>query len=118
MTPLKVSLPWPPKGLNPNARLHHMALAKAKKAFRQLCWALAINAGLKGALAGAQQATVTITFRPPDRRGRDMDNMLASMKAGLDGLADAMGCNDRTWRLVLVPADPVKFGMVDVEVSL
>jgi crossover junction endodeoxyribonuclease RusA len=37
-------------------------------------------------------------FCPPDKRKRDLDNLLARMKAGLDGLADALGVDDTIFR--------------------
>jgi crossover junction endodeoxyribonuclease RusA len=42
---------------------------------------------------------VHLHFVPPDRRRRDLDNLIASMKAGLDGLADALGVDDSRWKL-------------------
>jgi len=38
---------------------------------------------------------------PPDRRARDDDNIIASFKAGRDGLALALGIDDK--RVVLRP---------------
>jgi crossover junction endodeoxyribonuclease RusA len=38
---------------------------------------------------------MTITFHPPDKRHRDRDNMIASCKALMDGLSDALGVDDR-----------------------
>jgi crossover junction endodeoxyribonuclease RusA len=53
---------------------------------------------------------------PPDRRARDLDNMLASIKSGLDGLADALEANDRRFRYGLIDvADDVR-GMVKVKI--
>jgi crossover junction endodeoxyribonuclease RusA len=46
-----------------------------------------------------------------------MDNMLASMKSGLDGLADATGIDDRHWRLSIGVGEPVKGGQVLVRMS-
>lgn len=34
-------------------------------------------------------------FYPPDRRARDDDNMIASFKAGRDGIALALGIDDK-----------------------
>lgn len=58
---------------------------------------------------------VTVEFVPPDRRHRDRDNMLASIKSGLDGLADALGVNDSRFDLTIRVADDIG-GMVRVEV--
>lgn len=42
---------------------------------------------------------VELVFRPPpDHRERDRDNLLASMKAGLDGVASALQIDDSRFR--------------------
>ena len=62
---------------------------------------------------------VSLTFVPPDRRRRDLDNLLASMKSGLDGLADAMGIDDSHWKLAIeMSPETVKGGAVLVTVEL
>lgn len=111
-----VTLPWPPKELSPNARMHYMALHRAKKAYRTACWMLARKAGMSAVtLMGADQADVHLAFYPPDRRLRDADNMLASMKAGLDGLADALKVDDRAFKVTFDVSDDIG-GMVKVTV--
>ncbi len=112
-----LDLPWPSPKLSPNARQHWAAAAKAKKAYRARCRAIATAAGVGAVLAGKTSLAVDLTFFPPDRRGRDMDNMLASMKSGLDGLADATGIDDRHWRLSFEVGKPVKGGQVLVRMS-
>ena len=42
---------------------------------------------------------VWIDFYPPDRRHRDDDNMISAFKAGRDGVADALGINDKRFRI-------------------
>lgn len=111
---MKVVFPWPPKDLSPNARLHWTKLAKAKKQYRQACHILAKQAGA-AVLATAEKVHIELTFYPPDRRLRDEDNIFASMKAGLDGLADAMGVNDRKFKTSFQVADEIG-GFVRVEV--
>ena len=105
--PNEVTLPWPPKGLSPNARLHWAAKAKQAKAYRMACFALCIEAGLKapepknevleilGLKAGVGRLHLWIDFYPPDRRHRDDDNMIAAFKSGRDGIADALGIDDK-----------------------
>ncbi len=115
-----LELPWPPKELSPNARHHWAAAARAKKAFRSRCRALGEGQALASVKNGAQRVLVSLTFFPPDKRHRDWDNMLASMKAGLDGLADAMGVDDSRWRLSFNVSDVVEKGglvLVTVEVA-
>lgn len=112
-----VELPWPPRALSPNARGHWAATAKVKKAYRAKCAHLGRQAGLQLAAGTSAGVRVHLSFFPPDRRGRDWDNLLASMKAGLDGLADAMGVDDRHWRLSFdVSDDTTPGGQVLAEV--
>ena len=110
---LTLTLPWPPADLSPNSRGHWSKLARAKKAYRAACAWTAKEQGARKVEADA--LAVRITFVPPDRRARDTDNMLASIKAGLDGLADVLGVDDSRWTLTIARADEVG-GMVRVEV--
>lgn len=64
-----------------------MAKAAAIKRYRHEAWAVAKAAGLIG--GPMRSATVQMTFYYRDSRRRDRDNALASMKAALDGIADA-----------------------------
>lgn len=92
-----VTLPWPLKELSPNFRGHWSAISKAKASYRKACCVLALEAGFRQAFI--KPVSVHLHFVPPDRRSRDWDNLIASMKAGLDGLADAMGVDDKHWRI-------------------
>ena len=109
-----LTLPWPPKELNPNARMHYMALAKYKKTYRAACAWQAVAQGI-GRMK-AKRLDVQLTFYPPNRRARDADNCLAAMKSGLDGLADVLGVDDSKWRITFEMADTIG-GMVKVEVK-
>lgn len=109
-----VILPWPPKELSPNARLHWSKVAKAKKSYRQISWALALEAKIKVSTTGEEPIFLRVSFFPPDRRHRDDDNMIASMKAGLDGLADALKVNDRRFKCTWEFSTEIK-GQVKVE---
>jgi len=110
-----VKLPWPPKELSPNSALHWAKKAKKKKEYRHACWALALEAGLK-APGGDGKIEIEITFCPPDKRHRDADNMVASIKSGLDGLADALKVNDKRFLPSFVFTESV-LGMVIVEIK-
>lgn len=114
---MTVTLPWPPKALSPNQRLHWSKVAAAKKAYRTECFMQARIAGITTqSLAGAPKANVCLVFYPPDRRARDADNMLAAMKAGIDGLADALGLDDRYFRITFDVAAHIG-GMVKVVIT-
>lgn len=111
-----IILPWPPKELSPNSRGHWAALAKAKKAYREAC---AWTAKLHGASPiQADGLHLTIEFVPPTRRAFDLDNALARMKSGLDGLADVLGVDDSRWSLTIRKAPEGEIGgMVRVTVE-
>lgn len=105
---------WPPRELSPNTRGHWSKRAKAAKAYRKACLALAIESGIKVDWDG--DVHLWITFFPPDRRNRDDDNIIASFKSGRDGLADALGINDRRFRLHTWVSTDIG-GMVKVRLS-
>lgn len=68
--------------------------------------------------ASDEPIPMTVTFIPPDRRHRDDDGMIGSFKHARDGIADALGVNDRRFRPTYVFAEPEKPGRVEVEVTL
>lgn len=111
---MNLILPWPPSGLSPNARSHWAATAKLKKQYRSDC---AWQAKAQGATKiDATALHLKITFYPPTKRHFDLDNLLARMKSGLDGLADVLGVDDSKWSLTIQKADTVG-GMVRVEIA-
>ena len=112
---VKILLPWPPRELWPNSRVHWRRKAEAVKMYRNLAHWSAV--ALSGAGPTPPANAVTLTFNPPDRIKRDMDNMLAAMKAGLDGIAGALGVDDSKWSIIIRKGDVVKGGQVVVEVT-
>ncbi len=77
----------PDKDLNPNKRLHHMALYRAKLAAKVEMYAKALEHGRPQ--KPYDEAHITITFIVKDKRRRDLDNLFSSMKAYIDGLVYA-----------------------------
>lgn len=110
---LHITLPWPPKELSPNARVHWAQLARAKKAYRAACAWTAREQGARR--LEADKLTLSLTFYAPTRRAFDLDNALARMKSGLDGLADVLGVDDKHWKLNIARGEGIG-GMVKVEV--
>lgn len=111
---MKIMLPWPPTGLSPNARNHWAKTAKLKKQYREACaWQA------KEQMLGPIQANslhLTITFVPPTRRAYDLDNALARMKSGLDGLADVLKVDDKHWTLTIKKGEGIG-GFVQVHIE-
>lgn len=100
MDRIEITIPLPPKEVSPNARVHWATKARAVKRQRN-------DAAMAAMVLSSirrpkwQAATIQATFYRP--RGRvliDQDNAIASLKASIDGLADAgIFANDRgvTW---------------------
>lgn len=95
---LCVRLPLPAKELRPNARVHFMARARAKKKARTLACDFTYR---------ALNAAGLLNFTPTSYRIiwyywgmiSDVDNCLAACKAYLDGCSDALHVNDRQFRV-------------------
>jgi crossover junction endodeoxyribonuclease RusA len=85
---VKIELPLPPRDLHPNARVHWAAKARRVKAYRYRAYLAGCvqRVGQRHAWAAAEVHT---TFHVPDRRRRDPDGLMASLKAAWDGLVDA-----------------------------
>lgn len=112
---VELTLPWPARELHPNARLHWAAKAKhTKKARSYAAWA-AEAAGVGKLRPG--HLNVSIQFMAPDNRRRDTDGMISSVKAYLDGIADATGVDDSNFNLTIKRADPIKGGLVRVQIE-
>jgi len=109
-----VELPWPPSVLSPNNRSHWGRKSDARKKYKADCILLSRH---KSPLFRDGKINVKITFFPPNNRSRDMDNMLASIKAGLDAVAQAWGVDDSRFVLTLDVGAAVKHGAVRVEAS-
>ncbi|MEJ7933513.1 hypothetical protein WG907_04475 [Sphingobium sp. AN558] len=62
-------------------------------------------------------AHLTLRFCPPDRRRRDLDNMLASFKQGIDAISETIGLDDYHFGLTLSRGEPVKGGSVEVTIT-
>lgn len=109
-----LTLPWPPRALSPNARTHWRKKAPIAKAYKEACWALTLQAGL--VVPDTQKIALWIDFYPPDRRSRDDDNLIASFKAGRDGLALALGIDDKRFRTFAFVQDKIG-GYIKVRIT-
>ena len=109
-----IKLPWPPTGLSPNSRNHWAKTAKLKKQYREACFWQAMEQGARP--VQAEKLHLTLTFVPPTRRAYDLDNALARMKSGLDGLADVLKVDDKHWSLTIQKGEGVGgFVLVHIE---
>lgn len=113
---MNITLSWPPRILSPNGRGHWRAIAAAKKVAKNEAWALTAASGATAPAKGP--IPIAITFHPKTRNRPDVDNLIASCKAALDGIALALGCDDSRFQLAApVIAEPVKGGKVVVTIG-
>ena len=96
MNTLKIVLPFPAANLNPNRRSGRSWQATAaEKSEAVQMGKIATLEALEGKRPViATPVKFSITFYCPDHRRRDLDNLLASLKHGLDGIAHATGIDD------------------------
>jgi len=107
-----VELQWPNSVLLPNSRAHWTAKAAASRSART-------NAAWATRFAGISKLRLdsikfNIVFHPPDKRRRDLDSMLSSIKPALDGIADVIGIDDSNFELAIRKEAPVKHGAVRI----
>jgi len=69
---------------------------KAKQTYRDSCF-FDTKAQIIGTIGAEGNVPVSIMFHPPRNSG-DIDNMLAALKSGIDGMCDALGINDKRLR--------------------
>lgn len=95
-----VCIGWPNQELSPNVRVHRMAKATAAKKYRAAAGWAALDAKLPRLNnAGVKRVDVALQFFPPANRRYDRDNLVASVKSGLDGIADHLRVNDHLFFL-------------------
>lgn len=88
-------LPWPDRALHPNARVHWSKRAKAAKAARLAAFVLTRAAGWRDLSLPEGKLHVWIDGYAADRRCRDADGLLSSVKPWLDGIADSLKIDDQ-----------------------
>lgn len=111
-----LTLPWPPRVLHPNSRPHWSKLRPAAKRARRDAYILAQAAGARD--LGWEAANVSVTMHPPNTARRDADGAFSALKASFDGIADATGIDDSTWRFsALVMGDVRPGGAVVVTIE-
>lgn len=110
-------LSWPHKDLFQNRGAHWAAKARATSTQQAEAWALAKH----HAVPDMPNAILEFEWHPPKRGGRkpDPQNMPATVKAAIDGIALAMGCDDAGFRCRFPDhlSEPVKGGCVLITIK-
>lgn len=90
----EIVLPWPSRDLHPNSRGHWSKRARAAKKARAEAQVIARAALWHKRDWPEGRLHVWIDGYAKDRRRRDHDGFLSSLKPTLDGIADAIGIDD------------------------
>jgi len=114
---IEILLPWPDQALSPNAQSTHWRKRQAAKVLaRDTARILTLETGHM--LELNMKLALTLVMCPPDRRRRDADNVLASMKASIDSVCETLGVDDwQIRRVVLEWGDVVAGGQVVVRLE-
>lgn len=119
MASLRIQTGWPSSNLSPNGRPNRWqkarSLREAKNEGYIATYAAKTDAGF---LFGPGPLKVTIHAFPPVARTRDRDNLSASCKAFLDGIAAALRVDDSRFETpVVVWGDTFRGGKLIFEVE-
>jgi crossover junction endodeoxyribonuclease RusA len=116
--------PWPDSRLSPNKRIDRRQLIAVKGEAKKQAYAITREM-LTIVIDGVSFVTkardmdlqLTLTFYPPDRRKRDLDNLYATFKAYQDGMFLALGIDDcKIERVILQRGNPIPGGQVFVQI--
>lgn len=114
---ISIRLPWPDKALSPNAPGQHWAKkGRAAKAAYGMAWAVTLEA-LKGEKVAWPAVKLHWVFHPKTANRVDDDNAEASCKHYRDGIAKALGIDDKHFTATREIADPIKGGAVIVHIE-
>lgn len=106
--------PWPDPKLSPNKRGHWATKQSAKDQIKRDWFFVGKSSPIPE--FSTDKIYLLIKFYPPDNRWRDLDNMLASCKYGLDALAKAWGVNDRRFRPIPDVGLSTPHGQVTIQI--
>lgn len=110
---ITLTMPYPPKELSPNKKLHWAVKARFAKAYRGICKDIV---SMRQLLIPKGDLVLDLSFYPPDNRRRDDDNMVASFKNGRDGIAEALGIDDVRFQTRVRVMDKFPGGKVVVKI--
>lgn len=115
-----IKLPFPPSELMPNRKngKHWGSTNDVKKGARETAHK-ATKSLMEAWKEPEGNIPLSILFIAPDKRHRDLDNLLAASKAALDGVAEALGVDDKRFKPIMVDsiASPGNVGSTMVAVN-
>lgn len=90
-----IEFPWPHSTLHSNSRKLWAVKAGVVRNARSMAYYLCKEAKVPT----IEGAVIEFAYHPKDKRRRDCQNIPHSLKAYIDGIADAMGCDDHNFRI-------------------
>ena len=87
--------------------------AKFAKEYKETCFYLTKEAKTPQ----NSYRSLEMVFYPPNKRGFDLDNMLATMKSGIDGMALALNINDNCFKKISVEMSDDIGGFVKIHLK-
>lgn len=99
---VEIEMPWPPRGLSPNARLDRFAKATLFKRTKMAAFIATARAldGHKPSVQSRSVVNVKMICTPPTNRRRDEDNLIANCKAIFDGIAQKLEHDDHNFHFL------------------
>lgn len=116
---LSIEIGWPSPKLSPNARVHFMEAHRFKKAAKDTAFWLTRAALGHSKWFDTGAVNVRLTAHPIKGKVRpDADNLIASHKATLDGIALGLGVDDKSFNAPSIDwADPVPNGKIIISLE-
>jgi hypothetical protein len=109
-----IELPFPSADLSGHNNKHFWLTRPITNEHRE--WAFKATLAAKPMVPAEGDIRVSATFYPPDRRG-DRVNYPARLKPYWDGIADALGVNDRRFLPTFHYAEPTKESRVVIRIG-
>jgi crossover junction endodeoxyribonuclease RusA len=109
-----VNLPWVNMKLSQNGRMHWRPKASLTAAYKRDCFVLCLAANVRK--TQFKKIRLNVKFNPPDYRGRDDDNIISAFKSGRDGIALALGLDDKHFKVTYNVGDIIPGGQVTVHI--
>lgn len=114
---MKIVLPFPPSSLSGHHDKHWRALQPVKKHWRTMAHDTVLDAVCETHIPAEGDIPMHIHFTPPNNRG-DRWNYVNRCKPVIDGIADALGINDRRFLPSVSYSPPQKPGRIEIEITL
>jgi crossover junction endodeoxyribonuclease RusA len=113
-----MKIPYPPKELMPNRKngSHWATTKKIKTQAKNEAYIIALQHKPKIPLDKESKYKLSLIYYQSDNRHRDLDNLLAASKPQIDGIAQALGIDDRQFAPISI--DRAKADEFYVEVKI